>query len=97
MQVGKGQTVRTSFGGQSLTLRPRHHKAGRSAVHVQAAIATQRLKPLKAVKQGTQKIGAAAKKAAPKKTGTQPTLKPLVKSPVSGTQIKKVWGYTMRL
>ena len=88
IQVGKGQTVRTPFVGESLTVRHRHHKAGRSAVHVQAAIATQRLKVPKAIKQGTQKIAAAAKKAAPKKSGTQPVLKPLVPR-VSGTQIKK--------
>ena len=86
--MGKGKTVRTPFAGESLSLRHRHHKAGRSAVLVQAAIATQRLKVPKAIKQGTQKIGAAAKKAAPKKSATQPVLKPLV-PPVSGTQIKK--------
>ena len=92
--MGKGQTVRTPFLGESLTVRHRHHKAGRSAVNVQSAIATQRLKAPKAIKQGTQKIAAAAKKAAPKKTGTQ-TLKPLV-PPVSGTQIKKVLGVPLR-
>ena len=80
--------VRTSFAGQCLSHQARQQKAARSSVDVQAAIATQRLKPPRALpKQGTQKIGA-KKPAASKKGGTQP-LKPLVQAP-SGTQIKKV-------
>jgi hypothetical protein len=77
--------LRTAFAGQSLRVRARQQRADRTSVDVQSAIATQRLKPPRALpKQGTQKIG--SKKPAPKKGGTQP-LKPLVPS---GTQIKKV-------
>ena len=86
-QVGTGPTLRTAFAGQCLRVRARQQKADRTNVDVRSAIATQRLKPPRALpKQGTQKL--AAKKPAPKKGGTQP-LKPLVQVP-SATQIKKV-------
>ena len=69
---------RQDFAGQSLQMQGTRAKATRSALEVQVAVITQRLKALP--KKGTQKIGAPKKK-----TGTQP-----IKAPSVGTQVKKV-------
>lgn len=67
--------------GQTVQMRSTIAKSARSALQVQAAVVTQRLKaPPSSRKVGTQKIGAPKKK-----TGTQP-----IKLPSVGTQVKKV-------
>ncbi len=73
-------SFKKALAGQSLVSKPAQAKSSRSALSVQSAIATQRLKDR--AKFGTQKIGAPK----PKKTGTQP----INRAPSVGTQVKKV-------
>ncbi|BDA42495.1 hypothetical protein COCOBI_03-3850 [Coccomyxa sp. Obi] len=79
--TGQGSIARKEFVGQTVQMRSTSAKSTRSALRVQAAVVTQRLKaPPSSRKIGTQKIGAPKKK-----TGTQP-----IKAPSVGTQVKKL-------